>query len=247
MSTLLEIRDLVVNRDQRQVMKVDYLTVEKGKVLALVGPNGVGKSSFLLVLARLLKPESGNILWNGKSVMEQNVLEYRRKLALVLQEPLLLDLNVFENVAIGLRYRGMGSREINEKVSYWLKRLGLDSLRERRGSKLSGGESQRVSLARAFVLSPELLLLDEPFSALDAPTRLRLLDDLGSILRETETTSIFVTHDLKEAVRFADQVAVMIDGQIAQVGLPEEVFANPQNRGVAGFIGMDFTDSQEFK
>ena len=105
-------------------------------------------------------------------------------------------------------------------------------------SSLSGGEAQRVSLARAFVLNPELLLLDEPFSALDAPTRLRLLDDLKAILLETGTTTIIVTHDLKEAARLATRVAVMLDGKIAQIGASQEVFSNPASPEIASFLGL---------
>jgi tungstate transport system ATP-binding protein len=238
MSALLEIRDLIVRRDRRLVLEIKTLTVEKGEVLAVVGPNGTGKSSLLLTLARLLHPESGVLLWNGLPFEKQSSLAYRRRIALVLQEPLLLDMSVFENVALGLRYRGVPFAQINEKVQRWLKRVEIEALRERLGSKLSGGEAQRVSLARAFVLNPELLLLDEPFSALDAPTRLRLLDDLRSILAETGTTTIIITHDLKEAARLSTRVAVMLAGQIAQIGSPDEVFANPLTPAVASFLGM---------
>jgi tungstate transport system ATP-binding protein len=147
-------------------------------------------------------------------------------------------MSVFENVALGLRYRGIPRAQINEKVQRWLKRVEIEVLSERLGSKLSGGEAQRVSLARAFVLSPELLLLDEPFSALDAPTRLRLLDDLKSILAETGTTTVIITHDLKEAARLATRVAVMLAGQIAQIGTPQEVFNSPADAAVANFLGM---------
>jgi len=238
MSALLEIRDLIVCRDRRQVLKIDALAVERGEVLALVGPNGTGKSSLLLTLARLLHPESGVLLWNGLPFEKQSPLAYRRRIALVLQEPLLLDMSVFENVALGLRYRGLPRAQINEKVQNWLKRVEIETLRERLGSRLSGGEAQRVSLARAFVLNPELLLLDEPFSALDAPTRSRLLDDLKSILSETGTTTIIITHDLKEAARLSTRVAVMLAGQIAQIGTPQEVFANPVDASVASFLGI---------
>lgn len=238
MSALLEIRDLSVCRDKRLVLDIKALTVEKGEVLAIVGPNGTGKSSLLLTLARLLQPHAGALLWNGTPIKNQSVLDYRRRIALVLQEPLLLDMSVFENVAIGLRYRGVPQAQINEKVNRWLQRVGIESLRGRAGSKLSGGEAQRVSLARAFVLNPELLLLDEPFSALDAPTRLHLLDDLKAILAETATTTIIITHDLKEAARLATRVAVMLDGKIAQLGAPQQVFANPINLAVASFLGM---------
>jgi tungstate transport system ATP-binding protein len=238
MSSLLEIRDLIVRRDKRQVLAIETLAVEKGEVLAIVGPNGTGKSSLLLTLARLLPPEKGELLWQGQPFNKQPALTYRRRIALVLQEPLLLDASVFENIAIGLRYRGLPSERITLIVSHWLKKLGIETLRDRPAAHLSGGEAQRVSLARAFVLNPELLLLDEPFSALDAPTRLRLLDDLKSILNETGTTAILITHDLKEAACLASRVAVMLNGQVVQVGNPEEVFANPANPAVAAFLGI---------
>ena len=238
MSALLEIRDITVRRDKRQVLAIQSLMVEKGEVLALVGPNGTGKSSLLLTLARLLQPEKGELLWQGRPFKEYNSLAYRRRIALVLQEPLLLDTSVFENIAIGMRYRGLPSAQIKDSVKRWLACLGIEALQNRPGARLSGGEAQRVSLARAFVLNPELLLLDEPFSALDAPTRLRLLDDLKSILNETGTTAILITHDLKEAAKLASRVAVMLDGQILQIGAPHEVFANPANPAVAAFLGI---------
>jgi tungstate transport system ATP-binding protein len=238
MSALLEVRDLLVYREKRLVLEIEYLSIQKGEVLAIVGPNGTGKSSLLLSLARLLKPDSGTIFWEGVSLQEQNSLSYRRRIALVLQEPLLLDLPVHNNVALGLHYRGLPAAQIDKSVLRWLKRFGIESLANRPGSQLSGGEAQRVSLARAFAINPELLLLDEPFSALDAPTRLRLLDDLKLILTEIGTTTIFVTHDLKEAARLSTRVVVMLDGRIAQAGVPTDVFANPVSEAVASFLGL---------
>jgi len=238
MSTLLEICDLIVCRNKRQVLNIGALSIEKGEVLAVVGPNGTGKSSLMLTLARLLEPSSGRLLWNGVPLQRQSSLAYRRRIALVLQEPLLMDMSVFENVALGLRYRSQITSQIKEKVTRWLRRVGIEALYDRPGSRLSGGEAQRVSLARAFVLNPELLLLDEPFSALDAPTRLHLLDDLKSILAETGTTTIMITHDLNEAARLANRVAVLLDGRIAQIGMPQQVFANPVSREVARFLGI---------
>jgi tungstate transport system ATP-binding protein len=238
MSVLLEIRDLTVCRDRRPVLAIQSLTVEKGEVLAIVGPNGAGKSSLLLTLARLLQTERGELLWQGRPCKEYDALVYRRRIALVLQEPLLLDTSVYENIAIGLRYRGLPSHHIKDNVKRWLSRVGIEALQNRSGAQLSGGEAQRVSLARAFVLNPELLLLDEPFSALDAPTRLHLLDDLKSILNETGTTAILITHDLKEAAKLASRVAVMLEGQIMQIGAPQEVFASPVTQAVAAFLGF---------
>jgi tungstate transport system ATP-binding protein len=237
MTALLEVRGLRVVRDRRQVLDIEHLAVEPGQVLAVVGPNGAGKSSLLLALARLLKPERGEILFNGQSTDGMSDLTYRRRIGLVLQEPLLLDTSVFENVAAGLRFRHIPKAEITRRVEIWLDRLGIASLRHRPAARLSGGEAQRVSLARAFALQPELLLLDEPFSSLDSPTRARLLEDLHALLAETSTTTILITHDLKEAASLASWVAVLLDGRLRQVGSQEEVFSIPVDEEVAAFLG----------
>jgi tungstate transport system ATP-binding protein len=236
MTALIEIRDLLVQREKITVLDIEHLSVEAGEVLAVVGPNGAGKSTLFLTLARLLNATHGTIHFNGYSSL--NTLEYRRRIALVLQEPLLMDASVKDNAAIGLRFRGVSKAEVERRVGHWLERLGVAHLAERPARKLSGGESQRVSLARAFVLQPELLLLDEPFTALDAPTRFRLLDDLQSVLAETATTTIFITHDLQEASKLATRMAVMLNGQIRQVGEPREVFAHPIDTRVAEFLGI---------
>ena len=235
MTALIEIRDLLVRREKQTVLEIEHLSVEAGEVLAVVGPNGAGKSTLFLTLARLLKAAHGTIHFDGADSL--STLEYRRRIALVLQEPLLMDASVKDNAAIGLRFRGIPKAEIERRVSHWLERLGVAHLADRPARKLSGGESQRVSLARAFVLQPELLLLDEPFTALDAPTRIRLLEDLQSVLAETATTTIFITHDLQEAAKLATRMAVMLNGRIHQVGDPRQVFAHPVDSQVAKFLG----------
>ncbi len=237
MSPLLEIRNLLVHREKVPVLEIDYLGIEPGEVLAVVGPNGAGKSTLFLALARLLRAERGQILFNGGQTVEGSDLDYRRRIALVLQEPLLLDLSVRENVALGLKFRGTPAAEIKRRTAEWLERLGVAHLANRPAKKLSGGEAQRVSLARAFLLQPELLLLDEPFTALDAPTRARLLDDLKSLLAETGTTTIFITHDLQEALKLATRMAVILNGKLEQWGSPQEVFARPVNEAMARFLG----------
>jgi tungstate transport system ATP-binding protein len=166
-------------------------------------------------------------------------LDYRRRIALVLQEPLLMDTSVFENAAAGLRYRRLSKSEINMRVGHWLTRLGVAHLSERRARRLSGGEAQRVSLARAFAIQPEILLLDEPFSSLDAPTRLRLLEDFQTLLAETPVTTLFITHDLDEALLLGDRVAVLLGGRLRQVGPPEDVFNAPADEDVAAFVGVE--------
>jgi molybdopterin-binding protein len=129
--------------------------------------------------------------------------------------------------------------EVELRVGEWLERLGVAHLRERRSRQLSGGEAQRVSLASAFAIQPELLLLDEPFSALDAPTRLRLLDDFQALLAATRVTTLFITHDLDEALLLGDRVAVLLDGRLRQVGAPDEVFNAPSDEDVAAFVGVE--------
>ena len=237
--TLLGVRDLVVRRSDQIVLQVDALDLHDGEVLAVIGPNGAGKSTLLLVLARLLYPQAGQLIFRGSPIEEENELTYRRRIALVLQEPLLMHQSVFDNVASGLRFRGLPRTQVRQRVEEWLKRLDIYQLRSRPAQRLSGGEAQRTSLARAFVLQPELLLLDEPFSALDAPTRTRLLQDLHSLLSQTNITTVFITHDLDEALLLGDRVAVLLGGVLRQVGRPQEVFTAPSDGEVAAFVGVE--------
>jgi len=236
MSHIIEIRDLLVKRGQHPALQLDFLNIQKDEVLAVVGPNGAGKSTLLLTLARLLKPEKGEIIFNGQKAADESDTAYRRHIALVLQDPLLFDTSVFENVASGLKFRGVGKDEIKRRGELWLERLGVAHLSKRRASQLSGGEAQRVSLARALVLEPELLLLDEPFSALDPPTRARILDDLKRLLAEVHTTTVFITHDLPEARGLAERMAVIIGNRLHQIGTPDKVFSHPADKEVSAFF-----------
>ena len=236
MTPLFQLSNLLVRREGRVVLDIESLSVETGDILAIVGPNGAGKSTLFLVLARLLKANRGQVIFKGRPMDSFHDLEYRRRIALVLQEPLLMDMSVYENAAIGLKFRGSSKAQIEQRVNHWLDQLGVAHLSDRPARKLSGGEAQRVSLARAFVLQPDLLLLDEPFTALDAPTRIRLLEDLKSVLAETRMTTIFITHDLQEALRLATRMAVILDGRIEQSGTPQDVFEQPITDRVAGFL-----------
>lgn len=238
--TILEAKNLRVRRGGVSVLDISYLGVPEGKVLCLIGPNGAGKSSLLLALSCLLKSSQGEIIFRGKSVGSNYTLfDYRRNLAMVFQEPLLFDTTVFENVAAGLKIRSATQDEVKRVVQEYLERFGIGHLASRSARKLSGGEAQRTSLARAFAIRPEIIFLDEPFSSLDPPTRESLMGDLESILRETRTTSIMATHDQMEALRLSDQIAVMNEGKIIQIGSPVEVMNHPVDEFVASFVGTE--------
>lgn len=236
MSEFITIRDLQIRRNERITLEVGQLEIKQGEVLTVVGPNGAGKSTLLLALARLLKPARGDIQFRGRPLEQWDELEYRRRISFVFQAPLLMDMTVEQNVALGLTFRGVSKQETLERAGRWMKALGIESLAKRRASQLSGGEAQRVSLARAFVLEPELLLLDEPFAALDPPTHAKLLDDLSMILRENQRTAVFVTHNLKEAATLSHRLAVIVGGRLRQAGLVGEIKANPADETVQAFL-----------
>ena len=233
---MIQIRDLLIRRNGRDTLKIDALDIQKGETLAVIGPNGAGKSTLLLALAHLLKPAGGDIVYEGKSLKQWDELTYRRKISFVFQSPLLMDMTVEQNVALGLKFRGVPKDVTGERVGTWMKQLGVDSLARRRAGQLSGGEAQRVSLARAFVLEPELVLLDEPFSALDPPTHSRLQEDLSPLLLLHQRTVVFVTHNLTEAARLSHRIAVIIDGTLKQVGTVQQIKSNPADETVASFL-----------
>jgi tungstate transport system ATP-binding protein len=237
---ILEVKNLEVKRGGITILNVLSLLIHEGEIFSLIGPNGAGKTTLLQTLSYLSKPFQGEIFFRGKKIeANHSVLEYRRKLAMVFQDPLLFDTTVFNNVASGLKIRGMGKSEIRDRVIEQLDRFGISHLSQRSSKTLSGGEAQRTSLARAFALRPELLLLDEPFASLDPPTRDSLLEDLEHILQQTRTTAIFATHDRLEALRLSNRMAVMNEGRILQMGFPQEVMNNPVNEWVASFVGVE--------
>jgi tungstate transport system ATP-binding protein len=236
MSEFISIRDLLVRRNGRDALTINSLEIHRGETLAIVGPNGAGKSTLLLVLARLIKPAHGQIIFDGSPIAEMDDLEYRRKISFVFQDPLLMDMSVEKNISLGLKFRGTDKGEIHTRVIKWSNAMGVDSLLGRRASQLSGGEAQRVSLARAFILDPELLLMDEPFSAVDPPTRAQLLKDLSNLLSQDHRTTVFVTHNLKEASQVGDRVAVIINGELKQVGTPKEIKTKPADKSVQEFL-----------
>ncbi len=233
----IEAKRLSVVLGGHKVLDIPLFEVRPGEVLVIIGPNGSGKTTLLLCLATLLKPTTGTISYQGVPFRAGgSTLRFRRKFAVVFQEPLLLNTTVWDNVALGLRLRGIGHDETNASVQTWLERFGIALLAKRQAKSLSGGEAKRASLARAFALQPEVLFLDEPFNALDSPTRQALVEDFESVLRETKVTTVMVTHDRNEALALADRVAVLMNGCVCQIGTPEEVFSHPADEDIASFV-----------
>ncbi len=237
---LLDARDLRVARGGVEVLAIPSFILHENETVALIGPNGAGKSSLMLCLAGLIEPTAGSIFFRDEPIPRGAAATgYRRRIAMVFQEPLLFDTTVFNNVAAGLKIRGLSYNEIRQQVALTLERFRIDHLADRSARKLSGGEAQRTSLARAIATGPELILLDEPFAALDPPTRQALTDDLEQILRDSGTAAVMATHDQAEALRLADRMVVMNQGEIVQSGTPADVMNRPATEFVAGFVGME--------
>ena len=221
------------------MLRLSAFAAPRGQVTAVIGPNGSGKSTLLAALQLLIKPPPRRVVPGRCAPCGTTPWAHDGRTASVFQEALLLSMSVRRNVETALGLHKVPRRERRPRAMHWLRRLGVDGLAERHARELSGGEAQRVSLARAFALEPSLLLLDEPFSALDAPTRAALIDDFAAIVHETNVTTVLVTHDRDEALRLADHVALLIAGTLRQSGPPETVFAAPADPEVAAFVGVE--------
>ena len=238
-AALLTLLDIRVRYGDSVALDLTSLDLVKGEVLAVIGANGSGKSTLLRVMGLLQRPTSGTVLFRGENAFDGNLLRLRRRIATVFQEPLLLNATVHENVALGLKLRGVASHEITRRLEPWLERLGIAHLRKRSTRSLSGGEAQRTSLARALALEPEILLLDEPFAALDPTSREALLRDFQPILTDSGITTVFVTHDREEAFGLARRVGVLHQGRLVQIGASEDVFRRPASEAVADIVGIE--------
>ncbi|MDT6942264.1 ABC transporter ATP-binding protein [Brucella pseudogrignonensis] len=212
------------------------LEIEEGSFVTLLGPSGCGKTTTLRMIAGLLSPSSGGIAIKGKDVTTTPI--HRRNLGIVFQNYALFPhKTIFDNVAFGLRYRSTPKAEIVRKVRDALELVQLPDVAERFPAQLSGGQQQRIALARAIVIEPDVLLLDEPLSALDANLRENMRVELKRIQSELGITTVFVTHDQAEALAMSDRIVVMRKGYVEQVGVPEEVYNQPRTEFVANFLG----------
>ena len=212
------------------------LEVAKGELVTLLGPSGCGKTTALRIAAGFEQPDSGTVELHGVNITNQPA--HKRNMGMVFQNySLFPHMNVTENVGFGLKVRGKESAEREMLVTAAIDRVRLNGLGERYSHQLSGGQQQRVALARALVFEPQVLLLDEPLSALDAKVRAELRDEIRLLQSEAGVATIFVTHDQDEALSISDRICIMKDGHVQQIGTPRDVYLHPANAFVARFVG----------
>lgn len=216
--------------------------IEKGEFFVIVGPSGSGKTTSLKLINRLIEQTGGDIFFNNKKLKDYNLRELRLKIGYVLQEIALFpNLTVFENISLIPEMKKMDREIIDEKIDILLNKVGLEPKRykDRFPEELSGGEKQRVGILRAIISGPEILLMDEPFSALDPISRINLQDLIKELHNEYKITTVFVTHDMSEAIKLADKICFMKEGKVIQIATPEEIVKNPENKFVSKFLGNE--------
>lgn len=232
----LEVRKLRKEYEKKQVLKDISFTVEDGSVLTLLGPSGCGKSTTLKAIAGLIDEFDGEILLDNESI--KYVPIEKRGTVIVFQNHLLFPhLTVEQNIGFGLKMSGKPKKEIKQKVAELLELVKLPNVQKKMPNELSGGQQQRIALARALAINPKVLLLDEPFSSLDTKLREEMRELTLSIQRQKKITMIMVTHDKEEAMMCSDSIAVMLDGEIKQIGTPREIYYHPNCKYVADFMG----------
>lgn len=236
-STTLSLRGVTRRFKDTVALNSLDLDVAQGELVALLGPSGCGKTTALRIIAGLDRPDGGAVLVGGQDV--SHLPPNKRNMGMVFQSySLFPNLTAAENVAFGLTMRKESKRERLTRAQDLLEMVGLPKHAKRFPHQLSGGQQQRVALARALAFEPDVLLLDEPLSALDAQVRANLRDEIRALQLKTGTTTIFVTHDQEEAMAMSDRVAVMNGGKIAQIARPDELYHNPADEFVAGFVGQ---------
>jgi thiamine transport system ATP-binding protein len=241
---MLRADEITVRFDGRPALDGASLEVGDGEVVTILGPSGCGKTTLLRVVAGLQVPDSGRVVLAGSDLAR--VAAHRRGIGLVFQDHALFPhRDVLGNVAFGLRMRGDSPEQVVLRTSELLSLVGLTGFERRSVGSLSGGEQQRIALARALAPEPRVLLLDEPLGSLDRRLRDRLLDDLRTLFDELDLTAIYVTHDRTEAFALGDRVAVMRAGRIVQVATPDELWAHPVDADTARFVGLANVDAAE--
>ena len=232
----VEMKDVCKRFDDFQAVDHVSFGIEKGRLAALLGPSGSGKTTALRILAGLESQDSGDVILEGKVI--NDVAANERGIGFVFQNYALFRyMTVYDNIAFGLNVKKMDKKKIKDRVEEMISLIGLDGLEGRYPNQLSGGQRQRVAFARAIAPKPNLLLLDEPFAAIDAKVRKELRSWLREMVRKVGITSIFVTHDQDEAVEVADDILIINEGRLEQIGDPKEIYKHPKTPFVAQFIG----------
>jgi spermidine/putrescine ABC transporter ATP-binding subunit len=235
-TTILSLSGIEKQFGKNHILHGVDLDIREGEILSMLGPSGCGKTTMLRIIGGFEQPDRGRVTLRGQDIT--SMPPHRRPVNIVFQRYLLFPhLSVFDNVAFGLRIDKVNKSERDRRVREALELVRLEDLAERRADQISGGQAQRVSLARALVKRPQVLLLDEPLSALDQKVRITMQAELRRIHRETGTTFVYVTHDQQEAMSLSDRVAVMNAGRIEQLAPPTEVYHRPATAFVAGFVG----------
>jgi tungstate transport system ATP-binding protein len=238
---LIETLNLCQRRDGRDILRNINLHIERGEVFAVIGPSGAGKTTLLRLIDLIDFSASGKIFFDGvdTDTSAKVRLGIRRRMAFVHQKPVVFNLSVYDNVAYGLKWRGVRGSKLREKVSHVLETAGLSAEKDRNARTLSGGEVQRVAIARAIAVEPEVLLLDEPTANLDPVSASRIEELVTSIIKHYATTIVLATHDFSQGQRLADRIGVLMNGELIQTGNSREVFTFPRNREIAEFVGVE--------
>jgi osmoprotectant transport system ATP-binding protein len=237
---LIEFKDIVKKYRNKTIIKPFSVDIEAGQLVVFIGPSGCGKTTLLKMINKLIQPSAGKIFVNGKDISNMNAIELRRNIGYVIQNTgLFPHMSIRENLELIPKLKGEDPNRIAEKTEELLHVVGLNpsEFLDRFPKELSGGQQQRVGVARAFSTDSDIILMDEPFSALDPVTRNSLQDELVQMQKELNKTIIFVTHDMDEAIKIADKICILKDGDILQFDTPENILKNPANEFVEGFIG----------
>jgi osmoprotectant transport system ATP-binding protein len=239
---MIEFKNVGKQFKENIVLKGLSLEIQKGEHVVFIGPSGCGKTASLKMINRLIEPSSGTILVNGKDIMKTDTIELRRHMGYVIQQTgLFPHMTVRENIQLIAGLEGKDHDEMDQRTEQLLTMVGLDPIQfiDRYPSELSGGQQQRVGFARALMNDPDVILMDEPFSALDPVTRNDLQEEHFNLQEEVKKTIVFVTHDMDEAIKLADRICMMRDGEIVQFDTPEEILRHPKDEYVESFIGKN--------
>lgn len=238
---MIRFENITKKYKDKVVIKNNSFEIEKGKLVAFIGESGCGKTTTLKMINRLIKPSSGKIYINDEDISKKDVIKLRRNMGYVIQQTgLFPHMTVKENIQVISKVEKRDPEQIKKRTLEMMDMVGLDyEFLDRYPTELSGGQQQRIGVARAFVTDPDIILMDEPFSALDPITRIGLQDELIELQDKLRKTIVFVTHDMDEAVKIADLICIMKDGEILQYDTPENILKNPSNEFVSQFVGKN--------